>query len=99
MVHDQTCKFKAGGPLLARDQTAAAIGCDYSCLCSLRNIVTPARESLVVIGNGMAGTRAVEEILARAPNRFEITIFGEERHGNYNRIQLSGVLGGFKEEA
>src|SRR5438128_5624025 len=47
----------------------------------------------------MAGSRMVEEIRARAPDRFEITIFGEERYGNYNRIQLSGVLGGFKEEA
>ncbi len=54
------------------------------------------RESLVVVGNGMAGARVVEEILARAPDRFAITMFGDEPRGNYNRIHLSGVLGGFK---
>lgn len=52
------------------------------------------RERLVVVGNGMAGARTVEEIIARAPDRFEITIFGEERYGNYNRIMLSHVLAG-----
>lgn len=52
-------------------------------------------ESLVVIGNGMAGARVVEEILERDPDRFTITMFGDELYGNYNRIQLSGVLGGF----
>ena len=53
------------------------------------------RESLVVIGNGMAGARVVEEILHRSPDRFTITMFGDEPHGNYNRVQLSTVLGGF----
>ncbi|MFN3475807.1 MAG: hypothetical protein ACK4ZW_17350, partial [Blastomonas sp.] len=38
------------------------------------------REHLVVIGNGMAGCRAVEEVLARDPHRFRITIFGAEPH-------------------
>lgn len=52
------------------------------------------KHKLVVIGNGMAGARAMEEIVARNPNDFEITVFGEEPHGNYNRILLSGVLGG-----
>ncbi|CDO34276.1 Nitrite reductase (NAD(P)H) [Novosphingobium sp. KN65.2] len=54
------------------------------------------RERLVVIGNGMAGCRAVEEILARDPNRFDITIFGAEPRVNYNRIMLSPVLAGEK---
>ena len=54
------------------------------------------RERLVVIGNGMAGCRAVEEILAREPDRFEITIFGAEPRVNYNRIMLSPVLSGEK---
>jgi len=54
------------------------------------------REKLVVIGNGMAGCRAVEEILARDPGRFSITIFGAEPHVNYNRIMLSPVLAGEK---
>ena len=54
------------------------------------------REKLVVIGNGMAGCRAVEEILKRAPERFAITIFGAEPRLNYNRIMLSPVLAGEK---
>jgi len=54
------------------------------------------RERLVVIGNGMAGCRAVEEILARDPARFAVTIFGAEPRVNYNRIMLSPVLAGEK---
>jgi len=50
-------------------------------------------QELVVIGNGMAGARAVEEILARGGRAmFRITMFGEEPHGNYNRILLSELL-------
>ncbi|WP_019928505.1 nitrite reductase large subunit NirB [Nocardia sp. BMG111209] len=50
---------------------------------------------LVVIGNGMAGARAVEEILARGgAEQFTITVFGDEPYGNYNRILLSNVLAG-----
>ena len=50
---------------------------------------------LVVIGNGMAGARTVEEVLARGGGeRFQITMFGEEPYGNYNRILLSEVLAG-----
>ncbi|RSL29846.1 NAD(P)/FAD-dependent oxidoreductase [Salibacterium salarium] len=52
------------------------------------------QEKLVVIGNGMAGVRTVEEILKKAPNRFDVTIFGKEPHPNYNRISLSSVLQG-----
>jgi len=51
---------------------------------------------LVVIGNGMAGMRTVEELLALAPNKYEITVFGAEPYGNYNRIMLSSVLCGEK---
>ncbi len=51
---------------------------------------------LIVIGNGMAGCRAVEEILARDANRYRITIFGAEPHVNYNRIMLSPLLAGDK---
>ena len=54
------------------------------------------RERLVVIGNGMAGCRAVEEILSRDPARYAITIFGAEPRVNYNRIMLSPVLAGEK---
>ena len=53
-------------------------------------------EKLVVIGNGMAGCRAVEELLARDPARYSITIFGAEPRVNYNRIMLSPVLAGEK---
>jgi nitrite reductase (NADH) large subunit len=53
------------------------------------------RRRLVVVGNGMAGARAVEELLARGGgSRFEITVFGDEPCGNYNRILLSEVLAG-----
>jgi nitrite reductase (NADH) large subunit len=59
-----------------------------------------AKQKLVVIGNGMAGARAVEEILARGgADQFEITMFGEEPYGNYNRILLSDVLNGSHEAA
>jgi nitrite reductase (NADH) large subunit len=51
---------------------------------------------LIVIGNGMAGCRAVEEILARDAGRFRITIFGAEPRVNYNRIMLSPLLAGEK---
>jgi nitrite reductase (NADH) large subunit len=50
------------------------------------------RKKLVVVGNGMAGARVVEEILKRAPDRFDIVMFGAEPYGNYNRILLSNVL-------
>jgi nitrite reductase (NADH) large subunit len=51
------------------------------------------KERLVVIGNGMAGARFVADLLSRGGgNRFEIAIFGDEPHGNYNRILLSSVL-------
>ena len=52
------------------------------------------RKRLVVIGNGMAGARLVEDVIARDPGAFEITMFGDEPYGNYNRILLSGVLAG-----
>ncbi|MBO6634728.1 nitrite reductase large subunit NirB [Parvibaculum sp.] len=52
------------------------------------------KRKLVVIGNGMAGCRAVEELLTRAPDHYEITIFGAEPEVNYNRIMLSPVLAG-----
>ncbi len=57
------------------------------------------KKNLVVIGNGMAGARAVEEILARGGNdMFNITMFGDEPYGNYNRILLSNVLNGTQQE-
>jgi nitrite reductase (NADH) large subunit len=52
------------------------------------------RQHLVVVGNGMAGVRTLEELLALAPDRYDITVFGAEPHTNYNRILLSPVLAG-----
>ncbi len=49
---------------------------------------------LVMVGNGMAGVRALEELLRIAPELYDITVFGAEPHPNYNRILLSPVLAG-----
>ncbi|MDT5049373.1 MAG: nitrite reductase large subunit [Mycobacterium sp.] len=58
------------------------------------------KAQLVVIGNGMAGVRAVEEILSRNGREvFDITVFGDEPYGNYNRILLSNVLAGADDTA
>ena len=55
------------------------------------------KEKLVLIGNGMAGMRTVDELLKLSPDKFDITVFGAEPHGNYNRIMLSPVLAGDKD--
>ncbi len=53
------------------------------------------KRKLVVVGNGMAGARFVEEVLSLGgQDQYDITVFGEEPYGNYNRILLSGVLSG-----
>jgi nitrite reductase (NADH) large subunit len=53
------------------------------------------KKKLVVVGNGMAGARAVEEMLSRGGSeQFDIVMFGDEPYGNYNRILLSNVLSG-----
>ena len=57
---------------------------------------TSARQRLVVAGNGMASVRVLEELLRTAPERYDITVFGAEPHGNYNRILLSPLLAGDK---
>ncbi|QQT12155.1 nitrite reductase large subunit NirB [Staphylococcus pasteuri] len=51
-----------------------------------------AKKKLVMIGNGMAGLRTIEEILERDDERFDITIIGKEPYPNYNRIMLSNIL-------
>jgi len=60
-------------------------------------MIRSARETLVVLGTGMAGAKVVEEVLARDPDRYHIRMFGAEPHGTYNRILLSSVLGGFQD--
>ena len=58
------------------------------------------KQKLVVIGNGMAGARAVEEVLVRGgADQFEITMFGDEPYGNYNRIMLSNILSGIQDSS
>ena len=52
------------------------------------------RLRLVMVGNGMAGVRTIEELLKLAPDLYDITVFGAEPHPNYNRILLSPVLAG-----
>src|ERR1035441_5885320 len=66
----------------------------------MQDVLKQAKRKLVVIGNGMAGARTVEEILARGGGaQFDITMFGDEPTGNYNRILLSNVLNGsYKED-
>jgi nitrite reductase (NADH) large subunit len=49
---------------------------------------------LVMVGNGMAGVRTLEELLKLAPDLYDVTVFGAEPHPNYNRILLSPVLAG-----
>jgi nitrite reductase (NADH) large subunit len=52
------------------------------------------RMKLVMIGNGMAGVRTLEEVLKLSPELYDITVFGAEPYANYNRIMLSPVLCG-----
>jgi nitrite reductase (NADH) large subunit len=52
------------------------------------------KSRLVMVGNGMAGVRTLEELLKIAPELYDITVFGAEPHPNYNRILLSPVLAG-----
>jgi nitrite reductase (NADH) large subunit len=52
------------------------------------------KKKLVLIGNGMAGMKTVEKVVEADPDAFEITVFGKEKHPNYNRIMLSSILQG-----
>jgi len=60
----------------------------------MRMLMPVKKQKLVVIGNGMAGIRVVEELLKLTPDLYDITVFGAEPHPNYNRIMLSPVLAG-----
>ncbi|MBV1897130.1 MAG: FAD-dependent oxidoreductase [Rhodobacteraceae bacterium] len=53
-------------------------------------------QKLVVIGAGMASGRFLEELFELAPDAYDVTLFGAEPRGNYNRIMLSPVLAGSK---
>lgn len=60
------------------------------------NGISQEKMKLVLVGNGLAGMRCLEDLLDMAPERYEITVIGEEPWGNYNRIMLSPVLSGDK---
>lgn len=60
------------------------------------NAVEQDKLKLVLVGNGLAGMRTLEDLLDMAPDRYDITVIGEEPWGNYNRIMLSPVLSGEK---
>lgn len=60
------------------------------------NGTAPEKMKLVLVGNGLAGMRCLEDLLDMAPERYDITVIGEEPWGNYNRIMLSPVLSGDK---
>ncbi len=60
------------------------------------NGVAQDKLKLVLVGNGLAGMRCLEDLLDMAPDRYEVTVIGEEPWGNYNRIMLSPVLSGDK---
>jgi len=58
------------------------------------------KQRLVVIGNGMAGARVVEEVLARGgAERFKIAVFSDESSGSYDRMQLADVMNGSQGES
>lgn len=54
------------------------------------------KSKLVLIGNGMAGAKLLEELMLSSPAHYDITVFGNEPYGNYNRIMLSPLLAGEK---
>lgn len=54
------------------------------------------KPKLVLIGNGMAGAKLLEELMINSPEQYDITVFGDEPYGNYNRIMLSPLLAGEK---
>lgn len=60
------------------------------------NGVQQEKMKLLLVGNGLAGMRCLEDLLDMAPDRYDITVIGEEPWGNYNRIMLSPVLSGDK---
>src|SRR5215510_11057253 len=62
----------------------------------MRHTARSTRQKLVVIGNGMAAGRVLEELFERAADRYDVTMFGAEPRVNYDRIMLSPVLSGEK---
>jgi nitrate ABC transporter ATP-binding subunit len=77
-----------------RNRVALAESADYLHYRITMSITPQNKMKLVMVGNGMAGVRTLEELLKLAPDLYEITVFGSEPHPNYNRILLSPVLAG-----
>jgi nitrite reductase (NADH) large subunit len=85
LVHERLCMTHCGGTVLA------------SCTAISHHIIWSGalkKSKLVMVGNGMAGVRTIEELIKIAPELYDITVFGAEPHPNYNRILLSPVLAG-----
>jgi len=78
---------------VARLGTSAFFGAAGAALDGVSAVPDVQAGELVVIGNGMSGARLVEEIRRRGGDALNITVYGDEPGGNYNRIMLSGVLG------
>jgi nitrite reductase (NADH) large subunit len=58
------------------------------------------KKALVIIGNGMATCRLLDELVGRgALDRYEISVFGDEALGAYNRILLGKILDGCEPDA
>jgi nitrite reductase (NADH) large subunit len=53
-----------------------------------------AQKKLLVVGNGMASLKFLEELTAVAPGRFQVTVIGAEAEPAYNRVLLSSLLSG-----
>lgn len=70
------------------------LGSNYVTSSYFKGMILMSKSKLVLIGNGMAGVRTIEEVLKVSNDSFDITIFGSEPHPNYNRILLSKVLQG-----
>ena len=89
---------RRGGRLMARRRAHGAPGRPRREAASTPSgeaaIDAARKKRLVMVGNGMAGVRTLEELLKLAPDAYDITVFGAEPHPNYNRILLSPVLAG-----
>jgi hypothetical protein len=99
LIAEQTPVNALRKTLVFGDEIGARAGQESIECLSIKEAARPGanmREKLVVIGNGMAGMRTVEELLELAPDLYDITVFGAEPYGNYNRILLSPVLAGEK---
>ena len=52
------------------------------------------KQKLILVGNGMAALRFLEQLIERGPGRYAVTVFGAEPCAGYNRVLLSALLAG-----